>query len=61
MRTRTTLNYERLVLEIRNLNDRKKLFHILKTELQLLGYWRNHPRGNPKLGYAKAKHKKEEF
>ena len=61
MRTRTTLDYNRLVLEIRNMNHRKKLFQVLKTELQKLGYWRNLQRGNPKLGFAKAKHRKEDF
>ena len=59
IRTRTSIDYDRLALEIRNMNDTKKLFHILKTELQSLGYWRNHPRGNPKLGYLKSKHLKE--
>jgi hypothetical protein len=61
MRLRTTLDYDKLTLELKELNPRKKLFHILKRELDKLGYWRNHPRGNPKLGYAKAKHRKDEF
>lgn len=51
MRTRTSLDYDRLIVEIRNMNCRKKLFHILKDELTLLGYWKNKERGNPRLGY----------
>jgi hypothetical protein len=51
------LDYDRLVLEIRNMNHRKKLFQVLKTELHELGYWRNLKRGNPKLGYIKSKTK----
>jgi hypothetical protein len=61
MRIRTTLDYNRLILEIRSINHRKKLYHFLKTELSNLGYWRNLKRGNPKLGFAKAKHQKEDW
>jgi len=57
MRLRTTLDYERLTLELQNLNPRKKLFGLLKKELSQLGYWRNHKRGNPKLGYQRSKNK----
>jgi hypothetical protein len=59
VRTRTSLDYDRLILEIHCMNDKKKLFHVLKKELINLGYWRNHPRGNPKLGYARSKNKEE--
>ena len=61
MRIRTKLDYDRLILEIRNLNQRKKLFSILKTELTKLGYWRNRKRGNPKLGYAKSRHNEKDI
>ncbi len=51
MRIRTKLNYDRLRLEIRNMNRQKMIYKVLKEELSVLGFWRNRERGNPKLGY----------
>jgi len=56
------VNLEQLRKEIKALNPRKKLFRILKEELQVLGRWRNKPRGNPGKGfdvYLKNKANKE--
>ena len=51
-RIRTTLDYDRLVLELQtNFSWRKKLFKILKRELTALGYWQNKKRGDPVKGY----------
>jgi hypothetical protein len=47
MRIRTNLDYERLRLEIQNINQRKMLYKVLKDELIKLGYWKNKERGNP--------------
>ncbi len=44
---RTHLDLERLRYEIRKMNRNTPLYKMLKTELMLLGYWRNKPRGNP--------------
>ncbi len=51
-------DYKELVESIRIMTPRYKLFKVLKKELTARGYWKNHPRGNPKKGYA-ASHKKE--
>jgi hypothetical protein len=52
MRVRTKLDYLRLIYEIQNMNQRKKIFKVLKNELGALGYWKNKKRGNPSLGYS---------
>jgi hypothetical protein len=59
MRIRTKLDYDQLIVEIKNLNHRKKLFKILKRELSILGYWKAKPRGNPKLGYKMSRGKND--
>jgi hypothetical protein len=58
VRLRTHLDYDRLRLEIQNMNRQKMLYKILKEELSALGFWKNRVRGNPKLGY-KMRGKKE--
>ena len=41
-----------LIKEIRVMKPKTLLYKALKTELSLLGYWHNKPRGNPAKGYA---------
>jgi hypothetical protein len=55
------MKYDLLVQEIRNLGRQKlyrhrKLYRILKVELTKLGHWKNHPRGNPSLGFKKMRY-----
>ena len=40
-----------LAQRIRSMTLRTKLFKLLKTELSVLGYWRNKPRGDSAKGY----------
>ena len=35
------------------------LFKVLKRELTILGYWRNHKRGDSKLGWARSHNAKD--
>ena len=53
------VNLQELRKEIRSMTTRKRLFHVLKKELSVLGYWRNKPRGNPEKGYEASKNKSE--
>lgn len=53
------VNLGELRKEIRSMTTRKGLFHVLKEELSVLGYWINKPRGNPKKGYEASKKKSE--
>ena len=44
-------NLHELRKEIINMTPRQNIYMVLKEELTKLGYWRNHPRGNPSAGY----------
>jgi len=48
------MDYSELRQLIHKMTRHSKIFHVLKEELSLLGYWRNKPRGNPKKGYEKS-------
>jgi hypothetical protein len=39
------IDYEQLRHEIRTMTRDKKLYQVLKEELDRLGYWKNQPRG----------------
>ena len=47
----------RLATEIRTMQYWHPLFKVLKRELSALGYWKNHKRGDPKLGWVKSREK----
>jgi hypothetical protein len=53
----TKIDLEQLTNEIRDINIRRKLYHVLKTELSKIGYWKNKERGNPAKGYINSKEK----
>ena len=46
-----TVFIERLKQEIRQMSHRSQVYKLLKTELSVLGYWRNKARGNPPKGF----------
>ena len=58
LRPRKSLDLELLRSKIRTLNRQQKLYEILRDELSALGYWKKHPRGNPKLGGQMSKLKR---
>ena len=45
----------KLALAIKDMTPRSKLFKLLKSELTMLGYWKNKARGNPGLGYVRSR------
>jgi hypothetical protein len=47
----TKIDLEQLTREIRILNSRNKLYHLLKLELGKRGWWKNKKRGNPSKGF----------
>jgi hypothetical protein len=47
------LNLEELRLQIRSLTREKKLYKLLKEELEPLGYWKNKRRGKPQESIQK--------
>lgn len=55
---KSKIDLEQLAIEIKQLNNRKQLYHVLKAELSKLGYWRRLPRGNPAKGYRVSRMKK---
>jgi len=60
MAKHTKIDLTQLVIEIRSMNYRRKLFKVLKRELKALGYWKDKPRGDPAKGYKMKGHKKNE-
>jgi len=52
-----TFELERLRRQIPLMDRHNKLYKILKDELSKLGYWRNKPRGKPRIGYWTSKMK----
>ena len=54
------LDLDRLAAEIKEMQYWHPLFKVLKRELTDLGYWRNHKRGDSKLGWARS-HNEEDL
>lgn len=48
------IDYEQLRQEIRTMQRWSPLYKLLKTELGLLGFWKNRKRGDPHKGYTKG-------
>lgn len=56
---KSKLNFKQLRLEIRNLNNRKQLYRVLKEELTKIDHWKQQKRGDPKKAFqsrGKDKH-----
>lgn len=47
MKSKTKLDLDRLKYELHNMTFQSSLYKILKSELTLLGYWKNKKRGKP--------------
>ena len=58
LRPKKSLDLELLRQKIRKLNRQQKLYEILRDELTSLGYWKKHPRGNPKKAGLASKEKR---
>jgi len=50
---------EALKNDLASLDRHDPLYKLLKTELSVLGYWRNKQRGNPAKGFRVMKAKSE--
>jgi hypothetical protein len=55
---KTKIDLEQLRHEIKNLNNRKDLYYVLRDELILKGWWKAQGRGNPRKGYSAMQSKK---
>jgi protein associated with RNAse G/E len=53
----TKLDLDQLALEIKGMQYWHPLFKTLKRELTDLKYWRNHKRGDSKLGWSRSHEK----
>jgi hypothetical protein len=53
-------DYDLLQQAIQQMTPRTKPYQLLKQELSQQGYWRNHPRGNPKKAYRQMIKKQKE-
>jgi len=52
MWNKTKLDFVQLRKEIRELNNRKSLYRLLKEELGKLGHWKQKARGDPVKAFA---------
>lgn len=49
------INYNELEQALRDMNERQKLFTIIKAEMQRRGHWKNLPRGKAIVENLKRK------
>ena len=57
---KSRIDLVRLKEELTEMNRSNPIYKVVKEVLSVRGWWKNHSRGNPKLGWANRKIKAKE-